>query len=347
MKKVLRILRWIVILPIVALLYIFFVPDTTFSGKDKSYEISKSAGAEKISVDLEQQGIIRFPFLFRLFYGIYGDWSLVQPGRYTAIQGQTIFQTARQLRNSRKSIVKLVINRIRLKEDFAKLIAKQFTVDSSTVIEFIQSNDSLRNNGVDTSSFFTMILPDTYEFYRNSSVRVILAKLREHSERFWLQEDRIKKASALGLTPSEVYTLASVVEEETNDPGDRKLIASVYLNRLKKRMPLQACPTIKYALRDFSLTRIYEKYLTVSSPYNTYQRIGLPPGPICTPVPATIDLVLDAPNTDYLYFVAKSDFSGYHHFSASYSEHQYYARLYQKALTEEQNKKATAAKDRK
>jgi UPF0755 protein len=159
-----------------------------------------------------------------------------------------------------------------------------------------------------------------------------------------LQEDRLKKAAALNLTPLQVYTLASIVEEETNEQCDRVLIASVYLNRLRIGMPLQACPTIKYALRDFSITRIYEKYLTVNSSFNTYQRTGLPPGPICTPAAATIDLVLNAPATQYLYFVAKSDFSGFHHFSSSYSEHQYYARLYQKALTEEQNKKATAEK---
>lgn len=347
MKNVLRLLQWLLLLLLVAMLYLFFVPDTAFVTKEKNYQIEKNVSAEKISDDLEKQGIIRFSLLFRLFYGLYGDWSLVQPGKYTATNGQTIFQTARQLKNSRKSIVKLVINRIRLKEDFAKQIAKQFTVDSATVMEFIQSNDSLKNYGIDTAGFLTMILPDTYECYRNSSVRVILSKLREHSERFWLQDDRIKKAAAIGLTPSEVYILASIVEEETNDPGDRALIASVYLNRLKKGMPLQACPTIKYALRDFTLNRIYEKYLTVPSLYNTYQRSGLPPGPICTPVPATIDLVLNAPKTNYLYFVAKSDFSGYHHFSVSYSEHQYYARLYQKALTKEQNKKAAAEKVRK
>jgi UPF0755 protein len=347
MMKIFRLLKWLLLLPLVAMGYLFFVPDTTFESKEKYYQIGKNISAENIAADLEEQGIIRFSLLFRLFYGFYGDWALVQPGKYTATKGQTIFQTARQLKNSRKSIVKLVINRIRLKEDFARQVAKQFAVDSPTVMEFIQSNDSLNMYGVDTGSFFTMILPDTYEFYRNSSVRVILSKLRENSERFWLQNDRIRKASAIGLSPSEVYILASIVEEETNDPGDRALIASVYLNRLKKGMPLQACPTIKYALRDFTLTRIYEKYLTVPSMYNTYQRSGLPPGPICTPVQATIDLVLNAPKTNYLYFVAKSDFSGYHHFSASYSEHQYYARLYQKALTAEQNKKAAAEKKRK
>ncbi|MBU3743805.1 MAG: endolytic transglycosylase MltG, partial [Sediminibacterium sp.] len=142
----------------------------------------------------------------------------------------------------------------------------------------------------------------------------------------------LAQATKLGFKTSEVYTLASIVAEETNYASDQSLIASVYINRLHKKMPLQACPTIKYAMRDFSLTRIYEKYLQVASPYNTYRNAGLPPGPICTPEAAIIDRVLDAPGTDYLFFVAKSDFSGYHHFSNNYEEHQRYATQYQKAL---------------
>jgi UPF0755 protein len=129
------------------------------------------------------------------------------------------------------------------------------------------------------------------------------------------------------------------VEEETNFDSDKYKIASVYINRLKKQMPLQACPTIKYAMNDFTLTRIYEKYLVNPSPYNTYKVRGLPPGPICTPSAKTIDIVLNAPATDYIYFVAKSDFSGYHHFSNSYDEHNKHAKEYQKELDIYQLKK--------
>jgi UPF0755 protein len=126
--------------------------------------------------------------------------------------------------------------------------------------------------------------------------------------------------------------LASIVDEETNVVSDKYKIASVYINRIAKDMPLQACPTIKFAMKNFSITRIYEKYLSNPSPYNTYRKKGLPPGPICTPLPATIDIVLNAPSTNYLYFVAKSDFSGMHHFSPTYEEHNRYAKEYQKAL---------------
>ena len=321
------------------LLYIFAVPATDFSDKEKVFILIQPISKEKVLEELEQNSVLQFPQIFSIFYTVYGDWESLQPGKYEVKKGTTLFQFARMLKNSRKGVTKLVITKLRLKEDFARLISRQFLPDSASVMDFITNNDSLSAFGVDSSSFFTSIIPDTYECYRNSSIPMILSKLREGSERFWLQNDRLQLAQKWGLTTQQVYILASIVEEETNYASDQSLIASVYLNRLQKKMPLQACPTIKYALKDFSLTRIYEKYLTVPSPYNTYQRTGLPPGPICTPQPTTIDLVLHAPSTDYLFFVAKSDFSGYHHFSSTYEEHNRYANEYQKKLDEYQAKK--------
>ena len=167
-----------------------------------------------------------------------------------------------------------------------------------------------------------------------------MQKMKIQKTQFWNSKNRLEKAKQKGLTPNEVYTLASIVDEETNYDSDKSLIASVYQNRLKQSMLLQACPTIKFAMQDFTLTRIYDKYLTNPSPYNTYKNKGLPPGPICTPSPKTIDLVLNATTTNYLYFVAKADFSGYHHFSNNYEEHDRYAKEYQKKLDEYQAKKA-------
>lgn len=314
------------------------VPATDFSEKEKTFSLSQPISKEHILEELRKQDILQFPSLVSFFYRFYGDWEMVQPGKYQIKKGSTVFQLFRMLKNSRKGVTKLIITKLRLKEDFARLISRQFNTDSASVMDFITNNDSLRDFGVDTSTFFTCILPDTYECYRNSSLHTILTKLREGSERFWLQNDRLSLAQQRGLTPQQVYILASIVEEETNYASDQSLIASVYLNRLQKQMPLQACPTIKYAMKDFSLTRIYEKYLTTASPYNTYKQSGLPPGPICTPQPAIIDRVLHAPSTDYLYFVAKSDFSGYHHFSNNYAEHQRYAVAYQRALDVYQEK---------
>jgi len=222
----------------------------------------------------------------------------------------------------------------------AKLIAKAFDRDSAAVMTFLSSNDSLQAFDTDTTQLFALLIPNTYEYYWSSSMTQILSKLQKAQIYFWSQNNRIKKAATKGMSQNQIYTLASIVEEETNFDSDKSLIASVYQNRLEKQMPLQACPTIKYAMQDFTITRIYEKYLSNASPYNTYRIKGLPPGPICTPAAKTIDLVLDAPKTDYIYFVAKADFSGYHHFSNNYAEHDRYAKEYQKKLDEYQAKKA-------
>ena len=341
MKGFRNFFRLLLVILLVLLLYIFAVPATDFSDKEKVFTLSQPISKEKILEELDQNSVLQFPQIFAAFYNIYGDWESMQPSKYKIKKGTTLFQFARMLKNSRKGVTKLIITKMRLKEDFARLISRQFLSDSVSVMDFITNNDSLSAFGVDSSSFFTAVIPDTYECYRNSSLSTILTKLREGSERFWLQNDRLQLAEKWGLTSQEVYILASIVEEETNYASDQSLIASVYINRLRKKMPLQACPTIKYALKDFSLSRIYEKYLTIPSPYNTYQRSGLPPGPICTPQPATIDRVLHAPATDYLFFVAKSDFSGYHHFSNSYAEHQRYAVAYQRALDTYQEKQKT------
>ena len=138
----------------------------------------------------------------------------------------------------------------------------------------------------------------------------------------------------MGFKPREIYAIASIVEEETNMLADKGKIASVYINRFHKGMNLGADPTVKFALKDFTLKRILFQHLTVSSPYNTYKNKGLPPGPICTPSIETLDAVLNAPTTDYLYFVAKPDFSGYSNFSSNFSEHSKYAKQYQQALNE-------------
>ncbi|WP_438946339.1 endolytic transglycosylase MltG, partial [Sediminibacterium sp.] len=259
-------------------------------------------------------------------------------------KGQSIIDIVRMLKNGRLAEVKLVINRVRTKPELARLISKQFFTDSLEVVQFLQSADSLSALELDTALLFTKIIPDTYNFYADASMTVILEKLKAASTKFWLKNNRLQKAESLGLSPEQVYILASIVDEETNYAEDKYKIASVYLNRLAKQMPLQACPTIKYAMNDFTITRIYEKYLSNPSPYNTYRVKGLPPGPICTPSPKTIDIVLDAPKTSYIYFVAKSDFSGYHHFSENYEEHNRYAKEYQKKLDEYMEKKRTEKK---
>ena len=233
----------------------------------------------------------------------------------------------------RQSPVRLVINKLRTKEDLAKKIGQQFEADSLETIQFLSSNDSLRGYGVDSHSVMTLVIPNTYLLNWNSSFKKIFIRLKDEQEKFWNKE-RTQKAADINLTPQQVYTMASIVEEETNKLKDKGLIASVYMNRISKGMKLEADPTVKYAMRDFGLKRILYGHLAYPSPYNTYQNKGLPPGPICTPSAETIDAVLDAPTTDYIFFVAKPDFNGYSNFAATYAEHLKFAKEYQLALDE-------------
>lgn len=308
---------------------------TAFSAKSKSFIIpeGKTAKAQVIGI-LKENDIITGTSFFSLISSPMGVWDRIKPGKYEIKKGQSLLSIARMLKNGKQANVNLVINRLRTKEDFARLIARNFGTDSASVMQYLNNERMLKSFGVDTSTVFTLIIPDTYTFYWNTSLDKIMQRLANAQKTFWGKNDRLAKAEKTGLTPQQVYILASIVEEETNYDSDKYKIASVYRNRLNKAMPLQACPTIKFAMKDFTLTRIYEKYLSNPSPYNTYRKKGLPPGPICTPSPRTIDIILDAPATGYLFFVAKSDFSGYHHFSSNFAEHSKYAKEYQKALDE-------------
>jgi UPF0755 protein len=264
----------------------------------------------------------------------------VKAGRFKVKKGMSLFNLVRMLKNGRQTPLNLIITKLRTKEEFARKAGNLFECDSLQIINFLNNADTLKKYDLDTNNVMSIIIPDTYSYFWNTTPEKILKKIFDNSQKFWTEERR-KKASDHGLNPVQAYTLASIIEEETNSKEDKPKIASVYLNRIEKGMPLQADPTIKFAMRDFGLKRIYEKYLLTESPYNTYRNKGLPPGPICTPSPGTIDDVLNSPKTDYLYFVAKSDLAGGSVFTSDYSEHMKYAREYQQALNKlDSNNKA-------
>ncbi|HMH33769.1 MAG TPA: endolytic transglycosylase MltG, partial [Puia sp.] len=172
----------------------------------------------------------------------------------------------------------------------------------------------------------------------------VFKKLYAGYKSYWTPE-KLQQAAEHGLNPATAYIIASIVEEETHRSEDKGKVTSVYLNRLNKGMRLAADPTVKFALRNFELKRVYEKYLKVESPYNTYKYAGLPPGPICTPAPETLEAVLTSPKTNYLYFVAKPDFSGYSNFAETYEQHLLFAKAYQKSLDEQMKIGAAARKE--
>ena len=265
----------------------------------------------------------------------------VRAGKYEIHKDMSVLGIVRMLHNGRQSPVKIVITKFRTPEGFAGAVGKKLECDSDAIAAFIHNNDSLREFGVDSSTFLTIVLPNTYTYFWNITPSALFRKMYAYYKSWWTPA-RIAAAKTRGLTPASATILASIVEEETTVQSDKGKIASVYLNRMSKGIRLSADPTIKYALRDFELRRIYDKYLQTASPYNTYIHEGLPPGPICTPSEATLDAVLNAPSTDYLYFVAKPDFSGYSNFAATYKEHLAFAKAYRDALDRQDSIRGSA-----
>jgi UPF0755 protein len=335
MKKVALYLIGVLLIVAIVFAWLLLGSGTDFN-ENRKYLLVYTGKSDQPAVMafVKEHELLKHPDFFEWMAEKMNVWKRLKPGRFEIKKGESILNIVRMLRNNRQSAVNLVINKLRTKEDLASIISKNFEADSVKIIDFITTQDSIKSLGVNQSTFMTIVIPNTYTLYWNTPPDRIFKRLKSESESYWHKNNRIEKAEKLGFTPEQIYTIASIVEEETNQQDEKGNVASVYINRYRSGMPLGADPTIKFALNDFSLKRIYEKHLQVESPYNTYRNTGLPPGPICTPSPKTIDAVLNAPKTDYMFFVARSDFSGHHTFSSNYAEHLQHAKEYQKALDE-------------
>jgi UPF0755 protein len=308
----------------------FFGSAVSVAEEGKYLYIKTGSSYRDVQNELTKNHFIHGTVWFRMVSKIAG-YKNVKPGRYQIKKGMSLMKLIRMLKNGQQSPVNFVIIKIRTKENLASKIGSSFECDSLQVMEFLNNPDSLKQFGLDTNTVMATAMPFTYTLKWNTTPGKVFRQFNTAWKTFWTAE-RKEKADSLHLTPTEVSTLASIIDEETNDPADRPNIASVYLNRIAKGMPLQADPTLKFAMKNFGLRRILNEHKEVQSPYNTYINKGLPPGPICTPTLETMDAVLDSPKTDYLYFVANSDFSGTHIFTTNYEDHIKYARLYQEEL---------------
>lgn len=267
---------------------------------------------------------------------VYRLWSLrggspkKAVGVYRIAPGDRAWSVAGRLKAGLSSTVTVTFTSLRLMPELAERIAASFLLWDDD--DFMSACDSvLQDAGFDKAEYPAAFWPNTYEFYESATPEDVVKKLLDERNRFW-NEERLKKAQALGLTPVQVATVASIVEEESAYTPERPTIARLYLNRLEKGMKLQADPTVKFAIGDFSLRRITSKHIAVESPYNTYSVKGLPPGPIRIVDGATIDAVLYAPRNNYLYMCAKEDFSGRHNFATDYETHLANAKRYQRSL---------------
>ena len=261
----------------------------------------------------------------------YGD--RIRTGRYAIEPDEGALAVFRKLKNGQQSSLNLTIPEVRTMDRLANVLGKKLMLDSAAIASALYSDEVCRKYGYDTCTIAALFVPNTYDVYWNMSIDALMERMEKEHQRFW-QGDREKKAAHMQLTPIEVCTLASIIDEETANTAEKPMIAGMYLNRLKTNMPLQADPTIKFALKQFELRRIWQKLLFIDSPYNTYRNIGLPPGPIKIASVKGIDAVLNAVSHDYLYMCAKEDFSGTHNFARTYPEHLKNAAKYTKALNE-------------
>jgi UPF0755 protein len=259
--------------------------------------------------------------------------SNVRTGRYAIEPGKKALDVFRQLRNGQQTPVMLTVPEVRTMDRMAGRLARKLMLDSTEIAYALTNQDYCLQMGYDTTTIACLFVPNTYEVYWNTSLDALMKRMEREHNAYWSQE-RINLAQSQGLTPNEVVTLASIIDEETANSQEKPTIAGMYLNRLHRGMLLQADPTVKYALRDFTLRRILNRHLTVDSPYNTYLYPGLPPGPIRVPSVEAVEAVLHPAVHDYLYMCAKEDFSGTHNFARTLAEHNQNARRYQQALNQ-------------
>lgn len=315
---------------IIAAFYLFG-PNTGVFLQGQYLYIRTGSTYEQVKAELKDEGFIRDVKSFDLLAKNTGYPGKVRAGKYLVKKGMSNYNLIRMLQSGRQTPVKLVIKKLRTQQDFINLICTHLEADSVVLHHILSDSIYLAQYGLDSNTAICAVMPDTYEFYWNTSAEKVFKKIAQQYVIFW-NESRKTKAKKMGLSPQEIITLASIVEEESNKNDEKPTIASVYLNRIRTGMKLQADPTARFAYGDFMIKRITGTQTSVESPYNTYKVLGLPPGPICTPSAKSIDAVLNAPKTTYIYFCAKEDFSGYHNFASNLQEHNANARKYHDAL---------------
>ena len=271
---------------------------------------------------------------FRMLASYYDYDQHIRTGHYALSPASTTLETFRQLRNGLQEPIKLTVPEVRTLDRMAAVLAPHLMIDSTAIANALQDTLLCQRLGYDSCTVVALFIPNTYEVYWNISAEALLERMKKENDAFWNAQGRKEKADALGLTPIEVATLASIVDEETAANAEKPTIAGLYLNRLRQGMLLQADPTVKFALGDFTLRRILNRHLEVDNPYNTYRYAGLPPGPIRVPSVVGIDAVLNYQQHDYLYMCAKEDFSGTHNFARTLQEHQRNATRYAAALNQ-------------
>lgn len=321
----------ICLVAILGVTYYYLFAAMSLSGKDAKIFIDKDDNLDSIMVKLDtiatESGKTGFCSLAR-FIG-YGE--SVRPGMYVLNGSVGPLSFLRKLRNGQQDFMMLTVPTARTMEELSRKLGGKLQVDSASYMQVLTDSTMIAELGFTKETLPAMFIPETYDFFWTDNAEKVVRRMADEYKKFWTDE-RQEKAKAIGLTPNEVSTLASIVDSETNVDSDKPIVAGVYLNRLARDIKLEADPTVKFAVGDFTLRRILNKHLAVESPYNTYKNTGLPPGPICIPTISGIDAVLNAAKHNYIFFCASPKFDGSHIFAETYAEHQANARKYHEAL---------------
>ena len=312
--------------------YCFFASFSTCEDTQYIY-IDQDDTTDSVYVKLKPYGNAGTLTAFSTLARMTGYGDNIRTGRYAIPANENIITLFRHIKNGRQEPIRLTIPESRTTDRLAGALSRKLMLDSTVVAILLRDSSFCAQQGYDTATIACLFVPNTYEVYWDITIENLMKRMKKEHDRFW-EGERTTKAQALGLTPNEVCTVASIIDEETANNSEKPMIAGMYLNRLKTGMPLQADPTVKFALQNFALKRIYHDMLVFDSPYNTYKNTGLPPGPIKVASIAGIDAVLNRVDHPYLYMCAKEDFSGTHNFATTYQEHLKNAARYAKALNE-------------
>jgi len=334
-KFIFRLLLFLIVLALGAayLLYeIMYTPNVwTKDGKPESIYVPTGAHFSDLENMLFSKGLIIHRSNFEWLAKKKNLSKLVKPGRYLISNGLNNNELIDMLRAGKQTPVQVTFNNVRDIYQLAGKVGRQIEADSASLIGLLSDSAYLAGMGKTTQTVSTIFIPNTYEFYWNSTANEFISRMFQESIKFW-NKQRKEKAAEIGLSPQQVMILASIVEKETNKKDEKPKIASVYINRLQHGWRLQADPTVIYALGNYNIKRVLNIQKKVDSPYNTYRHRGLPPGPICFPSISSIDAVLNYDKSNFLYFCAKADFSGYHVFARTNRQQQVNADKYQEAL---------------
>lgn len=302
-----------------------------FTSKQANIKIYPQQNIDSVANKLYEIGAIENPSKLIELYSKQTASHDVKTGNYNIPQGISLRTLIYRLKQGRQDAVKITFNNLRTIERLAGSLAKQTMSDSLAYLEYFRNDSIISRDGFNAQTILAMFLPNTYEVYWNITPEQLYQRMNKEYNKFW-NEERREKAKNIGLTPIQVSILSSIVIEETKSRTEMARIAGVYINRLKIGMPLQADPTVKFAVNDPTIKRILFKHLEVDSPYNTYKYKGLPPGMIAMPSLFAIDSTLDYEKHDYLYFCAKADMSGLHSFAKTLTQHNNNARAYANEL---------------